>query len=341
MTQESPDTVHGRLLEAVHISGYTFERACGELEWLLADDRWKQVGGGYSDVNAFLSTIDLSEFRIALEQRKKLAKKLQAIEASQRATARLFGVDPMTINRDLRVENATETTQNPNKTDEDKTPIVENSTQPAAWFQTDVDPSKEAKRVAQKEAKPFVRAEKLSEVVWPEGKHGVILADPPWKPDAGLLDPTRQIENQYPTLAVEELIALAPRVKKLAADNCVLLMWITVQKMAEAVSVIDAWGFTVKSGAVWIKPSVGMGYWFRARHELIVLATRGAPMTPLEADRPDSVILADRRGHSEKPDQVYDLIERMFPTVPKVEIFARAERDGWTPVTNELSLRSA
>jgi hypothetical protein len=98
---EPPNTVHGRLLEAVHISGYTFERACAELKWLLAEDRWKAVGGGYHDIHAFLSTINFSEFRMAVEKRKEIAKLLQAIEVSQRATARLLGVDHVTIARDL------------------------------------------------------------------------------------------------------------------------------------------------------------------------------------------------------------------------------------------------
>ena len=101
LVREAPNTVHGRLLEAVHISGYTFERACSELEWLLEEDRWKQVGGGFSDINDFLATIDLSEFRIAIDQRKNLAKKLADIHASQRATARALGVAHTTLQRDL------------------------------------------------------------------------------------------------------------------------------------------------------------------------------------------------------------------------------------------------
>lgn len=189
--------------------------------------------------------------------------------------------------------------------------------------------------------RPAVRAEKLASVVWPEGKHGVILADPPWRPDDGVLDPTRRIENQYPTMTLDELIAWGDRVRSRAADDCVLLLWTTAQKLSDAARLVEAWGFVVKSGAVWIKPSIGMGYWFRQRHELLVLATRGAPMTPLEADRPDSVIEATRRGHSEKPDLVYALIERMFPGVPKLELFCRADRPGWARVTNEPELRIA
>lgn len=185
------------------------------------------------------------------------------------------------------------------------------------------------------------RGAKLEAATWPEGKYGVILMDPPWRPDEGLLDPTREIENQYPTMTVDELCAMQAKIDALAGDDCVLLMWTTAQKIGEAVEILNAWGFTVKSGAVWVKGSIGMGYWFRSRHELLILATRGEPMTPLEPDRADSVIVAERRGHSEKPDELYDVIERMFPSIPKVEVFARAERDGWGHVTNEPTLRSA
>ena len=194
---------------------------------------------------------------------------------------------------------------------------------------------------AMRQTKPAVRAQRLAETIWPTGKYGVILSDPAWKPDEGLLDPSRRIENQYPTMTLAELVAWRPRVDALALDDCVLLMWTTTQKLADAIALVDAWGFAVKSGAVWIKDSIGMGYWFRGRHELVILATRGKPRTPLEADRPDSVITAPRRGHSEKPDELYTLIERMFPSVPKVEMFARATRPGWAHATNEADLRPA
>jgi N6-adenosine-specific RNA methylase IME4 len=339
---ETPDTVHGRLMESVHLSGYSFERAFGELEWLLDDDRWKRVGGGFDDINAFLATIDLSEFRLAIDQRKKIAKRLQQIEATQRDTAKLLGVGKGTIHRDLAPNGAT-SPKDKQKPEEKQTeePAAAPNGAPEAWFHVNVDPSREAKRVTRRLMKPAARAKQLAEAIWPEGRYGIILGDPPWRPTEGLLDPTRQIENQYPTLPLQDLIALRPRVEALALDDCVLCLWATTQKLFEAVILIEAWGFTVQSGAVWIKPSIGMGYWFRGRHELLVLATRGNPMTPLEADRPDSVITAARAGHSEKPDEVYALIERMFPVVPKVEIFARAERPGWARATNELALRSA
>jgi hypothetical protein len=98
---ERPDRVHGRLLESVHLSGYSAARACEELGWLLRQDRWKQVSPGYDDINAFMATLDLKEFRFAVEQRKTLVQQLKALDAGQRATARLLGVSQETVGRDL------------------------------------------------------------------------------------------------------------------------------------------------------------------------------------------------------------------------------------------------
>jgi len=97
--EESADTMHGRLLESVHITGYTMERACIGLEWLLEEDRWKTIGDGFEDIDAFLDTINLSDINVT--RRKKLAKKLDEVHASQRATARALGVNEITVARDL------------------------------------------------------------------------------------------------------------------------------------------------------------------------------------------------------------------------------------------------
>jgi 16S rRNA G966 N2-methylase RsmD len=150
---ESPDTVHGRLLESVHISGYTFERAFSELDWLLTDERWKQVGAGYEDINAFLATVDLSEFRIAVEQRRGLARKLRELEASQRATAKALGVAHETVRRDLG-EGVTSVAPSAGEVSTDTDAEAADGTNVTpAWFQDeDIDAAKLAKgRAARKQ----------------------------------------------------------------------------------------------------------------------------------------------------------------------------------------------
>jgi N6-adenosine-specific RNA methylase IME4 len=77
--------------------------------------------------------------------------------------------------------------------------------------------------------------------------------------------------------------------------------------------VLAAWGFEYKSNAVWVKDKLGLGYYVRNRHELLLIATRGNFPCPQPANRPSSVIEAPRRKHSRKPDEAYEMIERMYP----------------------------
>ena len=99
-----PVAVHGALAEGMHLAGYTFERACKNLDWLLTDNRWQACG--FADINAFLATIDWSDFKIAAEQRKEISRKLAAINASQRQIARTLGVGEKTVRRDLDLDGA-------------------------------------------------------------------------------------------------------------------------------------------------------------------------------------------------------------------------------------------
>lgn len=165
----------------------------------------------------------------------------------------------------------------------------------------------------------------------PAGPFGVLYADPPWRYDDAT--PNRAVENHYPTMAVEDICALDVP----AADDAALFLWATAPKLREALAVVDAWGFTYRTNAVWVKPQLGMGYWVRGRHELLLIAKRGDMRPPTEDARPPSVFLARRAQHSAKPPEVYGLIERMYPHLPRVELFARTTRDGWACWGNEVA----
>ncbi len=121
-------------------------------------------------------------------------------------------------------------------------------------------------------------------------------------------------------------------IAQVAAKNCVLLMWTTGPKLNEAMDLIKAWGFTYKTCAVWDKGRIGMGYYFRVKHELILLATRGKPQLPPPSSRVSSIIAVRRsKEHSRKPGVVYEIIENMYPRASRIELFARGRaRPGWT-----------
>jgi ParB/RepB/Spo0J family partition protein len=158
----------------------------------------------------------------------------------------------------------------------------------------------------------------------------LVLADPPWSYDHCESE-NRQIENQYPTLTVAEICDKAPA----TAADCVLFLWATMPLLVEALAVMSAWGFKYKAGAVWDKERIGMGYWFRGQHELLLVGTKGNVSPPAPADRVSSMFREVREGHSVKPECVYRWIEKAFPAAVKLEMFARPARDGWQAMGNE------
>lgn len=162
-------------------------------------------------------------------------------------------------------------------------------------------------------------------------KFAVILADPPWQYEHQQTE-SRKIENWYPTMPLADICAL----KIPTADNAVLYLWTTAPKLEQAFEVLKAWDFTYKTCAVWDKERIGQGYWFRIQHELLLVATKGEFPPPAENARVSSVIRALRTEHSKKPTAVYEIIENAFPTLPKLEMFSRLSRKGWTAYGNEV-----
>jgi N6-adenosine-specific RNA methylase IME4 len=163
-------------------------------------------------------------------------------------------------------------------------------------------------------------------------RYPVIYCDPPWRYEH-IETESRAIENQYPTMTLDDICALP--VSEIATDDCVLFMWATSPKLAEAMQVIEAWGFTYRTCAVWDKEVIGMGYYFRQQHELLLVATKGSPVTPLPAARPSSVIRAKREQHSKKPVVVYELIDAMYGEMPRIELFCRTPQPGWSVWGNQ------
>jgi N6-adenosine-specific RNA methylase IME4 len=155
----------------------------------------------------------------------------------------------------------------------------------------------------------------------------------------------RSAEAYYDTLSIEDIAGLS--VGSLAADNSVLLLWVTKPILRRAFEVIDAWGFEYKTVAfTWIKTlpgssggngtlfgpdplrfAFGMGHWTRSNPEQCLLATRGKPHR-INADVAE-LIVAPRGAHSVKPEEIYERIERLLAG-PYLELFARNRRPGWS-----------
>jgi N6-adenosine-specific RNA methylase IME4 len=177
----------------------------------------------------------------------------------------------------------------------------------------------------------------------PGNRFRVVYGDPPWP--FATYSPKgkgRSAEAHYDTMSIADIAAMP--VAAWSADDCVLLLWVTKPILPRAFEVIAAWGFTYKTvGFTWVKTlgpaqpaslaprlAFGLGHWTRSNPEQCLLATRGKPHR-LNADVPE-LILAPRRGHSVKPVELYDRIERLL-SGPYLELFASssaAHREHWT-----------
>lgn len=178
----------------------------------------------------------------------------------------------------------------------------------------------------------------------PAGPFGCILADPPWA--FGTFSgeqtiPCRGAHQHYGTMSAEDLRALP--VASVAAPDAALFMWVVDSHLEEAMALGKAWGFEFKTCAfVWMKsrlggyPVVGMGYWTRKQTEQCWLFTRGKPKRLSKGVA--QLIHCPRGAHSAKPDLQYDAIEALVGG-PRLELFARSERPGWTAWGNEVGAR--
>ncbi len=180
-------------------------------------------------------------------------------------------------------------------------------------------------------------------------RYNVIYADPPWtfstysKKGKG-----RSAEAHYGCMTFDDICDLP--VADWAARDAILLLWVTDPLMPKGLELLDAWGFTYKTvGFYWAKLNktasaeefrandffTGMGFWTRANTEQCLLATRGSPKRQAKDVR--RLVVAPRREHSRKPDEMYDRIERLADG-PYLEMFARASRPGWDQWGNQTGL---
>ena len=167
-------------------------------------------------------------------------------------------------------------------------------------------------------------------------KFKVLVADPPWKFGDKLPGPNRGAESNYSCLTVKELCEFP--IPEMQPDSW-LFLWRVSAMPEEALQVVRAWGFVPKTELIWAKRTkngkrwFGMGHQVRAEHETCIIATRGSPKVLNRNTR--SIFEAAYTGHSRKPDEFYELVEKLCPG-PIAELFARRPRDGWTTFGNQL-----
>jgi N6-adenosine-specific RNA methylase IME4 len=189
-------------------------------------------------------------------------------------------------------------------------------------------------------------------------KYNIIYADPPWtfKTYSEKGKEKKSPELHYNCMTLKNIYSLPVQV--IAEDNSVLFLWVTNPLLQEGLECIKKWGFIYKTvGFTWYKKNkvansmfFGLGYWTRANTELCLLATKGNPKRvdkgvsqvvenfdlDFEYCHNDQVYTAIRE-HSRKPDEIREKIVKLCGDLPRVELFARHEIEGWDAWGDQVS----
>jgi len=170
----------------------------------------------------------------------------------------------------------------------------------------------------------------------PDRKYGVIVEDYEWdhvvwSRDTGM---DRHAGNHYPVgedaHTAAEIVERTKDRFAVAADDCVLFMWSTLQHAAIAIDVLRLRGFAYVSQYAWGKDKIGLGFWNRNKHEIFLIGVRGNIPCPAPGTQRDSLIMASVGPHSAKPEAFLEMIESYYPTLPKLELNRRGPaRPGW------------
>jgi N6-adenosine-specific RNA methylase IME4 len=199
----------------------------------------------------------------------------------------------------------------------------------------------EIRRAKKEQAKEARRAENAAKVASAPSLEAVratfaaIVIDPPWDwgdegDGNGAFGRTRP---PYVTIPYEGLLRLP--VGELADVDCHLYLWITNRSLPKGFGLLEAWGFRYITCLTWVKPTYGMGTYFRGQTEHVLFGVKGSQ--PLRRRDVGTCFAAPRgpNGHSSKPVEFYDLVESCSPG-PYLEMFARSQRPGWTAWGGEL-----
>jgi N6-adenosine-specific RNA methylase IME4 len=181
----------------------------------------------------------------------------------------------------------------------------------------------------------------------PNKKYNIIYADPPWHygSKSAVNNTTgsaiKPLSDHYSTMSLQELKNMP--IKNMTKDDAACFMWVTDSHIDEALEVLRSWGFAYKTIAFnWVKTTSKGNYcknvapWTMKSSEICLLGIKGRMTKYKQANNIESLVIAQRTQHSQKPNEVRKRIEDLFGDLPRIELFAREKTDGWDVWGDEI-----
>ncbi|KAI5954137.1 IME4 [Candida margitis] len=166
------------------------------------------------------------------------------------------------------------------------------------------------------------------------GKFAAIISDPAWDIHMSL---------PYGTCKDDELLQLPMHELQ---DEGIIMLWVTGRSIEIGRKALLKWGYQISDEMIWIKLNQlrrtivtgRTGHWLNHSKEHLLVGLKGDPSW-LNLRIDTDVVVSNTRETSRKPDEFYDIIERLVGThARKLEIFGRTHntRPGWLTIGNQL-----
>ena len=174
---------------------------------------------------------------------------------------------------------------------------------------------------------------------FPNKKYDIIYVDPPWE-ETGGGKIKRGADKHYKVLKTQDILKLP--VNSISKLDCHLYLWVTNSFVPDGLRCIEEWGFRYLTAITWVKNSIGLGQYFRGKTEHCLFAVRGMiPYKIVNGKRQQepTCFYAKKRKHSEKPEEMRKIIEKVSDRkgFDKIELFARNSHESWHSWGNEIT----
>lgn len=173
--------------------------------------------------------------------------------------------------------------------------------------------------------------------------YSIIYADPPWKQSKGGKKAVRANSSgkplDYPTISLAEIKEHLKTAVSLTPENSVLFLWTIDKYLFEAQRIAEEFGYKLHARMIWNKVTgIPAAFTVRFGHEYLLYMYKGKlmPIETSERGKIHTVFTEQVKRHSQKPEEAYRIIERLYPSANKIELYARCERSGWDCWGNEV-----
>ena len=168
-------------------------------------------------------------------------------------------------------------------------------------------------------------------------EHQIIYADPAWNQKKGGLRrvrPNQERKLDYQTLSLNKIKEILSQFQ-----GDILFLWTIDKFLFDAQKITEELGYKLHARIIWDKENgIAPAFTIRYSHEYLLWMYK-SPMlkiTPEMAGKFTDVIREKATRHSKKPIKAYELIEALYPTQSKIELFARNRRKGWAAFGDEV-----